>query len=1155
MKLYTFISLCVAAYILIHFFLIPEVDRKWSASKSFEKLTKAGLLASFKATRTLVQMALITYCTAVLGVWSLGIWSNGTTTRYIAIIDKAEAVRDWLKSFQDGIWGPITCGLAILALVIIAYRRHHQELSDEVGAVVKREYARLEEVFKNNVWEEQPPTAEMSNEIDRLTQLTALKELLLKEESNPQQSETLMKLEAAIPHIQQKIVELDLLRRMDLSLPPTEERTSSVRRWWPRIRTFLTSKALAADTGFVGKMASRSATAAFFVCLLGVSGPLVTNAVESRLVSLWDMEVKAARNEAKASWEQVTAKDNSPSNTTLSPDEANAINNLARLIVRENMTASAWITEDARAIAYRERSSFVKDEIIAKAKLNAPVRSVDGFSNTKLVSELSNMAQIVDSAKARPDHLNKQESWVAQQTAKHVATINHALWAKIQDKITVHIKDYGVPATPADFAKTLLGEIIDPAVDAIVPEGDSEYTKKARGLVTKGIKEATQRALETKLNRVLRDLAGTDSLRDALAHARLEEGHYVITPMEKQALADLMNHVTKDALRLEEQYRATPAAFVEALDQNAASDKARELALGLIDQAKKGSNSLSEMGQTAWVPDFLDTYEDHFPNREENKLATLRSQIMIQAVGNTDKKDSVNAVKRAYNYALLDTYHKTGGIVIGRPPENHTSLTGISRLQWTMRQDGQVEIFVVRQNGERVAIGQFNKSLAYLALLYAADTRPLTVTIINTQLPGAQRVLLHPALVDTEFGCETIQFDKFIFKYTDKDTKNKIDGAMKSANALDALYRFANWSRIRAVTIEKDLVDMEFAKFNFDAIPLILKSNITNLDIEQSPLTKLPNWYDPSLVEEIRSCLKGNLTPIGFSKCIVENNLNPTDKEYKSWYLHNPPNMSLVSGIREAKYILDNSLNGLKKINDSYDKYLTFKVQTVFDSRENDASAAWVVESLSETVNQGMRNLIASNHRAKEIMSNTRDFVILQRLFRLAFNGNFGDEFEVESLADFARTLQSNTPPHLDTPRWEPHDKSLKEEMLNLLKALKGLSDVLHKIALTPSGIMLADATKQLEARCNNLVNSSAVLVYIQPDVWGQSCDFASINIKSKQLCGKGEQPFEKVACNTERITSFGNSLNKKRELMRMLGIREKPSDTQLSQNTCRASL
>ncbi len=56
MKLYTFIGVCVAAYALIHLFLIPEADRKW------------------KAARTLAQIALITYSAVVLGMWLWELW-------------------------------------------------------------------------------------------------------------------------------------------------------------------------------------------------------------------------------------------------------------------------------------------------------------------------------------------------------------------------------------------------------------------------------------------------------------------------------------------------------------------------------------------------------------------------------------------------------------------------------------------------------------------------------------------------------------------------------------------------------------------------------------------------------------------------------------------------------------------------------------------------------------------------------------------------------------------------------------------------------------------------------------------------------------------------------------------------------------------------
>jgi len=62
------------------------------------------------------------------------------------------------------------------------------------------------------------------------------------------------------------------------------------------------------------------------------------------------------------------------------------------------------------------------------------------------------------------------------------------------------------------------------------------------------------------------------------------------------------------------------------------------------------------------------------------------------------------------------------------------------------------------------------------------------------------------------------------------------------------------------------------------------------------------------------------------------------------------------------------------------------------------------------------------NSGEDELLQRLKDFTVLQRLFRLAFNGQLGEEFPVEKLVDLAR--QTHTPgPPCPTPRWLNRDK------------------------------------------------------------------------------------------------------------------------------------
>ncbi|WP_371883001.1 hypothetical protein [Caballeronia sp. S22] len=175
---------------------------------------------------------------------------------------------------------------------------------------------------------------------------------------------------------------------------------------------------------------------------------------------------------------------------------------------------------------------------------------------------------------------------------------------------------------------------------------------------------------------------------------------------------------------------------------------------------------------------------------------SLKSDYLRKAdiVESVDK--STLAARRSFSFSALDHDPYVDGVVIRRPFEQNERKLDGRTIEWSMSPVGKVTISIVLKDDRRVETGVFDYATIFLALRYAADGRMLTTTVLNTEIPGVQNVLLRPALVDTQLGCEIVQLDNFIFSYVGADARSEVHEATRRVKLLDSLYRYSQWVAI-----------------------------------------------------------------------------------------------------------------------------------------------------------------------------------------------------------------------------------------------------------------------------------------------------------------------------------------------------------------------
>ena len=151
------------------------------------------------------------------------------------------------------------------------------------------------------------------------------------------------------------------------------------------------------------------------------------------------------------------------------------------------------------------------------------------------------------------------------------------------------------------------------------------------------------------------------------------------------------------------------------------------------------------------------------------------------------------------SYSRLDGHPYLGGVLVGRLPEDKTSVE-ISAIEWS-DEDGKIRLSLqLPDNEQSVGIGLFRKDIINLALKFVADGRPALVTIIPlVSLIGLEevKIFLHPVLQNTHLGCKVTFLDRQVDTFYENsydleqiDGMNMVSQVRVEPYTLDDSFRF-----------------------------------------------------------------------------------------------------------------------------------------------------------------------------------------------------------------------------------------------------------------------------------------------------------------------------------------------------------------------------
>ena len=628
---------------------------------------------------------------------------------------------------------------------------------------------------------------------------------------------------------------------------------------------------------------------------------------------------------------------------------------------------------------------------------------------------------------------------VADSLRKGVAG-RPGLLAKLKAKLAEFKASFKEPLVPLDLGKFAVGEAIGVAVDnswqppnelagQVRKVGRAAFKDVATQIFARAqrsggttFEKSMKRMYETFICRFFSDVAGPDSLGDALAHVR--DGvpqKPVMTQQETAALREVARELRGEETlftELVESYKLNPAAMAynetELLENRKEAEQLRKTVLN-----HRGKLTAEDITK-------VDSYEDQFPGRSGTD--TPKSRLLAENGGSEPfSYDSTKLLAQSRDFSSLQQSPKLGGILMGRSPE---SATGDFRdLRWTMN-DQSITLYLRRADGSELAAGPFEKSLIPQSLAYVADDRKVVVTIV-TAGKDWRKVLLHPAFVDTRLGLDIIEFDKLVFRFVtscDPNVKrwNKLiygqvalyDIAL-TLRQVSVLQRLESMGRLR----DKELAELNAlagavdAAFSNAKTQDYLRAAIQDPEGLRVPERSVIAWgkayFDPTLVDSLTTCASGADGDLdAFRACLSSRFLESTylasGETMQEWF-NPPPHLSPRSIAEELSYRSDNDLSFLKhEGNGSAAENLwpfQFRYEFAFPAKAPDGSEPdsgsrkpWEFVQLRDLVANKVSAGVEADSELRPLYKRMRDFTVLQRLFRTTLEGKLGNDFPIEKL-------------------------------------------------------------------------------------------------------------------------------------------------------------
>jgi len=435
--------------------------------------------------------------------------------------------------------------------------------------------------------------------------------------------------------------------------------------------------------------------------------------------------------------------------------------------------------------------------------------------------------------------------------------------------------------------------------------------------------------------------------------------------------------------------------------------------------------------------------------------------------------------QNARSFVRLRGFSRVGGVLIGQEPlgpadkpADLSSALHYRDFRWEIH-GRETRFVLVDSDGHELVSRPWRTSIAAQALAYAADGRPLAATMVSAKPLLELKILVHAALIDTGLGRRITDLDRFVDEYTGDERRNAdVAAAREQATAAvyaqNALYAYAWAQRAKAITnmlqgkndylqaiaqrqgVQEQALRQFLKRREAEADQIIQESEQPSdegggqslgaqgfdaglamlEDATRSPLRVKKEFFEPLLVDMMLQARREADTLPEFGRKIRAGAASQMPD--LDLLITQPPDFTVWSGVREKRFqLMPESFYVAEGV--QLPEVLDFILQVAFTSAPNvnDDNYAdtqpWEFRALHDQIYRTVMASIKADQRAETIYEAATEFTLLQRFFRLGFEGFLGDEFPVEKFGDLAAELRSVAPPATSrTLRWNARPGSLE---------------------------------------------------------------------------------------------------------------------------------
>lgn len=605
---------------------------------------------------------------------------------------------------------------------------------------------------------------------------------------------------------------------------------------------------------------------------------------------------------------------------------------------------------------------------------------------------------------------------------------------RISGSVTVEVANR--PLTPLELLSTALLASVDPLIEGVSSRETNPLIEKL-GLGPS--KEMAGKLVEEKVRRIAklgamsivsppaRDTTGGLGESIRIDEDRMGMVDMFVHPDLARIYKELINQVMLPEFAGQ---RGNPAFARVSLEAAPSDGFDRSKAANALHQYREATGDMSF--------DSLASYSSIFPGivgqraqTEEARIARIldaenanaeygkMSEILDDAGGKGGLKKirpaetTPAASKRldlARSFSLLRGYHRVGGVLIGREAREVEKDLDLVDIDFSVDgAENELTIYVTHADGTKTIVGPYDPAIAHLALAYAADGRPTTVTIIPAFPIAEKKILLHPALIDTEVGCHAIQLDQFVNRFGRLDALLRPERIRRKI-IIDAY----NWTRkVRRLEFMKSAAVRETSKMQKQLKKFAEFARISRVEA-LAPLRQRSEYFDPDLVEILDACLtESQKSGDAYALCVVQR----AERAGRTWqgelthHWDGKPSLVNVTGVREYAYELDTDMRFTQAPHDIWSGPLRFMVLSGIKMNMVEdwgveiisESEPWEFEAAQKQLTGTVLNAVSNKPRALQTLRVMQEFTVAQRLFRAAFEGRLGEQFPVERLVEIAK--------------------------------------------------------------------------------------------------------------------------------------------------------